>query len=343
MARPIFHALLLVIIRAALPAADGEVAPAAVDPEVLREAAARGLRIVEKAARSYPDHRSCFSCHHQTLPLLAMATGRVKGLRVDGELFDAQAEFTHASFAGRGERIRTGEGVGGASLTVGYGLWALAIAGWKRDSTTRAMVEYLLEKQDADGSWKRTSSRPPLEDSNFTCTILAVHYLRRFAEPDLEERVEAAAARARDWVLASAPATHEDRVSRLGALPLLGADAAEIEKARRVVLDAQREDGGWAQLDGMESDAYATGLTLFTLQRIGFPAGVPAFRRGLDFLLATQCADGSWHVRTRSRPIQTFFDNGDPHGADQFISVPATAWATTALALALPAPRRMRL
>ena len=62
----------------------------------------------------------------------------------------------------------------------------------------------------------------------------------------------------------------------------------------------------------------------------------------MEFLLRTQCPDGSWHVKTRSKPIQTFFDNGDPHGPDQFISIPATAWATTALALALPEPRRGR-
>ena len=62
--------------------------------------------------------------------------------------------------------------------------------------------------------------------------------------------------------------------------------------------------------------AYATGLTLFTLERIRFPTDHPAYRRAAEFLLRTQCADGSWHVRTRSKPVQTYFDNGDPHGAE---------------------------
>jgi hypothetical protein len=204
------------------------------------------------------------------------------------------------------------------------------------------MVRFLLLNQEADGSWQRSTSRPPLEDSNFTCTILAVNYGRKFAGEGQREAMEGAAARAREWVLGAKPASQEDLVSRLGALPLLKAPAGELERARSEVLAAQREDGGWAQLPGMASDAYATGLTLFTLERIRFPTDHPAYRRGVEFLLHTQCPDGSWHVQTRSKPVQTFFDNGDPHGPDQFISIPATAWATTALALALPEARRRR-
>ncbi len=92
----------------------------------------------------------------------------------------------------------------------------------------------------------------------------------------------------------------------------------------------------------MESDAYATGQTLFTLRRTGLSPDDPLYRRALKFLLDTQCDDGSWRVETRSRPVQIFFDGGGPHGKHQFISVPATAWATTALALALPRPEVRR-
>jgi hypothetical protein len=41
-------------------------------------------------------------------------------------------------------------------------------------------------------------------------------------------------------------------------------------------------------------------------------------------------------VKTRSKPIQTYYESGYPHGADQFISITAAGWATTAFALALP-------
>jgi hypothetical protein len=53
------------------------------------------------------------------------------------------------------------------------------------------------------------------------------------------------------------------------------------------------------------------------------------------FLLDTQRADGSWLVISRSRGTQPYFESGFPHGTNQFISAAGTAWATSALVLAL--------
>jgi hypothetical protein len=102
-------------------------------------------------------------------------------------------------------------------------------------------------------------------------------------------------------------------------------------------LKTQRDDGGWAQLDSLKSDAYATGSALVALHQAGaLPTTDPAYQRGLKFLLATQQDDGSWHVKSRSKPFQLYFESGFPHGKDQFISLAASSWATTALVLALP-------
>jgi hypothetical protein len=45
-------------------------------------------------------------------------------------------------------------------------------------------------------------------------------------------------------------------------------------------------------------------------------------------------------VGSRSKPFQTYFESGFPYGKDQFISLAASSWATTALALALPPRER---
>ena len=87
----------------------------------------------------------------------------------------------------------------------------------------------------------------------------------------------------------------------------------------------------------MPSDAYATGQTLARLAYAGLPVSHPAFQRGLKYLLDAQQPDGSWKVETRAQPVQVFFDNGDPHGKHQFISIPATCWAVVALAAVLEA------
>ena len=123
----------------------------------------------------------------------------------------------------------------------------------------------------------------------------------------------------------------------LRALRESGAPQERVRGATQELLQAQRPDGGWAQLPDMESDAYATGSALVALHQAGgLAVDDRAYRRGLGYLLSTQRDDGSWHVVSRSKPFQTYFESGYPHGKDQFISIAAGGWATTALALALP-------
>lgn len=103
------------------------------------------------------------------------------------------------------------------------------------------------------------------------------------------------------------------------------------------MLKQQTDDGAWSQLPGQRpGDAYATGTALFALRRAGLAANDPVYRKAVNYLLSTQKEDGSWFVETRSRPVQAFFDNGDPGGKSQFISFAATGWATLALLEALP-------
>src|SRR4051812_28455483 len=79
----------------------------------IEEAVTRGLRLVEEAAGRYPTPRTCFSCHHQTLPMQAMVTARGQGLPIDEDLLQAQADFSHDSFRERAEPMRRGKGIGG--------------------------------------------------------------------------------------------------------------------------------------------------------------------------------------------------------------------------------------
>jgi hypothetical protein len=96
----------------------------------------------------------------------------------------------------------------------------------------------------------------------------------------------------------------------------------------------QRPDGGWGQTDYMQSDAYATGETLWALHEGGMPVSDPVFRRGVAYLLATQADDGTWHVVTRSLSFQPYFQSGFPYDHDQWISQSGTAMAAIGLTFA---------
>ncbi len=312
--------------------ARGEAPYLGADAVEIREAVSRGLGLVQSAAENYPTHRDCFSCHHQTLPVFAIVTARAHGVEVDRDVLEAQADFTHESFLERVTDMKAGRGIGGGAMTVGYGLWALDLAGRKPDEVTEAMVAYLLKTQKPEGHWTTHGRRPPLEESVVTSTVLSAVGMRTFAAPGRRVAVDRAVARALAW-LEDAPETcQEDRNFRLWGLHRLGASPEAVHKARAAVLATQRDDGGWSPRDDMASDAYATGQTLALLVATGLAPSDPAARRGAALLRKTQLPDGSWKVETRSKPVQVYFDNGDPHGKDLFISTPATCWAVAALA-----------
>lgn len=306
----------------------------AVSQDKLRGAIERGLAVVQRSAAEYPKHRRCFSCHNQTLPILAMVTARRAGLAIDEALLKSQTEFTHAFFTKRSKDLRGEKGIGGGAMTVGYGLWALDLVRHEPDETTDAMVDFLLKRQKKEGHWRRHSNRPPLEESGITETVMSVRFARKFGRKALKPQIEELTGRANEWLASASIESQEDLNSWASGLALLGGAPSEVRRARELILMGQRPDGGWGQLPKMDSDAYSTGQTLFVLQAMRLPSSHPAIQRGLRYLLKAQAKDGSWFVQTRVDPIQVFFDNGDPYGESQFISITATGWAVTALAQA---------
>jgi N-acyl-D-amino-acid deacylase len=336
---PVYRALflgggwLMLLAVGSVPASPSAAAePATAAANSYRQAVKRGVALVEQAAARYPEHRQCFSCHHQTLPLLAMTAARQRGVKIDNEILKSQDAFTHASFAGRLDSLKEGTGIGGRSMTVAYGLWTFSIVERPADEVTAAMVGYLLKNQKEDGHWAMQTMRPPLEESHLMCSVLAMYGLRQYAGDQQRDEAEAAIARGQKWLESADAVSQEDRVARLWGLHLFGGSEDAREAALHAILDKQRDDGSWGQLDDMPGDAYATGLTLSLLSETGFDVLDKAYCRGCEFLLKAQQQDGSWLVETRSKPVQVYFDNGDPHGKHQFISTAASSWAVAALA-----------
>jgi len=143
--------------------------------------------------------------------------------------------------------------------------------------------------------------------------------------------------RAAQWLQETQPRSTEDRAMQLLGLNWAKANASWLKKPAQELLAEQRPDGGWAQLPGVETDAYATGQALVALHRSGMIAiSDPAFQRGIDYLMRTQLSDGSWMVRSRSFPVQPYKDSGFPHDKNQWISASGTSWAAMALSLSLP-------
>ena len=315
--------------------------PAASSAE-LKAAVERALPLLMRGAVGHREKQVCFACHNQALPIMAMTTAQARGLEIDTDELKEQLRFIAQFLDGNRDNYLAGKGQGGQADTAGYALVTLELGGWKADDTTAAVTGYLLQRNADQDHWRANSQRPPSEASPFTTSYVALRGLAAFRTAEQDETFQKRREQVRQWLVRTPAKDHEDRVFRLLGLKLAEAAAGEIEAAAQELIGSQRPDGGWAQLDSGEppaatqSDAYATGSALVALHQAGGVAtGDAVYQRGLRYLLNTQRADGTWHVATRSTPIQRYFETGFPYGKDQFISSAATGWAATALALAL--------
>jgi hypothetical protein len=303
-----------------------------------RTAVKSALPLLQKGASGHAEQQRCFACHNQAAPMLAFVTAKARGFDVAADMFKSQAEHIVGFIDTNRERFKDGRGTGGGVDTASYALFTLELAGHKPDENTAAVVGYLLKTQADRDHWRTGSNRPPSEASHFTVNYLSMRALRVWgpaAELDktkIAKRVEAA----RGWLVKNPAKDTEDRVFRLLALKEAEAEAKDVAAAAWELVRTQRDDGGWAQLDNGSSDAYATGSALYALHAAGgLKPDSPAYRAGVAYLLKTQRADGSWYVKSRSKPFQPYYESGFPHEKDQFISIAASGWATTALALAV--------
>jgi N-acyl-D-amino-acid deacylase len=306
--------------------------PSKIDQAALDAAITRSISLVEKSAVAYRKQRQCFSCHHQAMPVLMLTEARSHGFAIDEKNLSEQVEHTAAHLRRGKDSYLGGQGQGGKADTAAWALWTLESAGLRPDEVTAAVAQFLLEWQKDSGHWRPGGKRPPTEASSFTTTYVALRALAAFATDEQHDRLTSRREQAIQWLAEEKAQDTEDRVFRLRALHYSDCDQKLQDAAAKELLDRQRDDGGWRQTDEATSDAYATATALVALHDAGcLAADDAAYRRGLDFLLRTQQPDGSWHVVTRSKPIQIYFESGFPHGKDQFISMTATCWATMAL------------
>jgi ankyrin repeat protein len=313
---------------------DAAAAPPTAPSVDVKTATERGMALLESSSQKFFEGSGCVSCHHQNIADFAAAEVRAKGLRVD-----QKAAIDRVKMLASGpppallyERMDIG-----VPEIFASSLAALAAMGYPANRATDALVANIAASQVADGSWPLVGgigSRPPAEEALITRTALCVRSLKIYGPPGRAAEMNARIEKARRWLISATPVTAEDRNMRLLGLYWAGAGAAALKPLAATIAAAQQNDGGWRQTDGLGSDAYATGQSLYALAKAGMAASDPVYAKGVAFLLATQAGNGSWRVASRSPKFQAYFNSGFPYAGDQWISAWATGWATMALAQA---------
>lgn len=334
----------------------GHGAEAGSDDDAIHAAVGRALdpliRTAEQSVGTFRRHASrqeCVSCHQQQLPLTALSLAGSRGLPTDRAAVRRQIELLQHDMSSVAlsprdsrwtalEMNRQATFHPEAAVFAGYATLPFELERVPASAATDAMAHQLATTQQPDGHWSWNLPRPPIQGSDLGATALAVHVLTRYGIPARRDEMNSRVRRARAWLAGARVETGEERVHQLLGLAWAGESAGRLERLARELILQQRPDGGWAQLAGLDSDAYATGQALYALLEAGgVSPGHPAVRRGVDFLVRSQLADGTWRVRRRAHPFQPPMDSGFAHGADGWISSAGTSWAVMALARALPA------
>lgn len=320
--------------------------PEALDGSTVVAASETALATLQATAASsrvaflgHATKQDCVSCHQQYLPMTAVGHARARSIRFDREADRQLIDSIVANKSRHDNREWIAQAVyhPDAAHGFGYELLGLAAEGLPPSALTDGVVHHLVTIQAPDGRWITGIPRPPIESSDVTATALAVRGLKSYGWQGRKEEFAASIERARRWLRTATPQRNEEACFQLLGLHWAGEPAEAMTALIGAIRHQQRNDGGWAQLPALGSDAYATGQALYALaQFLEDPMADPAWRRGLRFLLETQGEDGTWHVARRAFPFQPTMKSGFPHHRDSWISAAATSWAALALSQAAP-------
>jgi len=320
-----------------------------VSADVLRRAAERGLNLLVQTSPNFIKKGGCNSCHNQMLPLAAQAFARTRGVVSEPTVAQLPAEVSDATL----ERYAEYSIAGGAGINaLTFELFAADLTRTPIDARIRAQIRYIKAQQQPEGHWRGgggvltnnaqqalsrpAAARPPLNFDDFAPTAYMIRALRSYGDPENDADTRLRIERAGKWLLAAKASRTQEHAFRVLGLAWASADRRAIDAAARALQSLQRADGGFSQLPTISSDAYATGLALFALHEAGMQPADRLYQAGLKYLLATQAADGTWHVKSRSLEFQPYFESGYPYGHDQWISAAGAAYAVLAIAAGVP-------
>ncbi len=307
----------------------------------IKQSVQDGVTVLQSGLKGFSDRTPCTSCHHQGLGLTALGQAAQRGYIVDpavlgtslkrmGEEGKAGGSLIHRSLTDKrlAKTIQAVD-IGDFSVGAGYIFSGMIACGVPANPGLGEAAQFLASQQENDGHWEYGMDRVPMQSSAITTTALVLQMLKAYGDSNsLAPNIE----KAKKWLISVPVHNSEEKAARVLGLYWSGASKQQIQPFAQELMSAQLADGGWAELENLHSNAFATGLALYSLRLAGAAASDdPGYQRGIQFLRRTQDEDGSWYVNKRAIPDNVYFDAGFPHGESQYISYAATCWATMAL------------
>ena len=330
----------LCILAAGLRPSNADAPKEATAPPV-RKAVERGLAFLQADAAKWRKEHQCSTCHHGAMTVWALAEAKGQGYDVPADGLADAAKWTRDRLLERIDLPRDERPGWRMVNTPALYLSLMALNVPKQDAVSaddlKRIAGHLLRHQEADGSWAWSSAPsknrpPPVFESDEVATLLgslALHPRLPTTASKEKSDVRDSYERAAAWL---AKATPTDTTQAVAMRLLVKARTAGKVAAADVgqLLGRQNKDGGWSQVKGIASDAFATGQALYVLNLSGVTNDRPEVQRGVAFLVTTQKDDGSWAMTPRSHPDTTPMTNTVP------ITYFGSAWGTIGLVRSSP-------
>jgi hypothetical protein len=266
------------------------------DPRV-RRAAQKGLDFLAHDSKAWTQkNSSCYGCHVHSVTLEGLVIGRKNQYTVASADMATMIDVMRTKSNGiHSSTFVTARAFGGVALAR-YDRW---IDGAYSDDLIKVSRK-LMESQNPDGSVKVDDTRFPVESGVMQATFQAMQSWRQSFARTADDAWLAPIRKAEQYIQSTAaawqeaPAQLQDLNYALMGLSAAGVGAGETLTARltRFLLAKQKHDGGWGFR--AESDAFATGQSLYALRTLGRSDKEQPVSRGLDWLMQHQKENGSW-------------------------------------------------
>src|SRR5580765_8588600 len=172
----------------------------------------KALALLQRSGAQFSRVSGCSSCHHQSLPQVALGIARSRGIEVDEAAARDQTTTTIAQLKMvYEEALANRDRIPNPPISVSYALMGLAAADYAADAITDALAQVVAAWQGDDGAFHTLPAfRPPLESNDITATALSLRALQLYGKQP-EQRI----VRAREWLRAATPRGTEERAMQL--------------------------------------------------------------------------------------------------------------------------------
>jgi len=327
------------------------------------DSATRALHYLRKEGVAWMDKRGCVSCHQIPSMIWSLSAAQRRGLDVDADELTSWIEWSvkPVNFA-KPERKKDLELEEALSANIDtMAALLLAVPRTQSNDWRQQCINALCRDQAENGSWQACGQlpmqkRPKQETQRVTTLWVSLALLHEGQVSGWDQKAaitfadEGSQPLSTEWYavrLMVAEAIHRGKQStgeyktndvnqsNPGDTDASKRDSVAISdsvSARRdALVEFQNEDGGWGWIAGQPSDALATGLALYAINRAG-GGDRDATTRARSFLVDAQTVQGHWKVYGTKKASKSRFTPTSNYWG--------TAWAVIGLLSETPIAER---